>query len=251
MKCKLKYLSSVIAVLILAGCGSTSNIETMSPLQVNDSQLIIDVAVEGSVIADNVTPTEPVLEETFYEGSFGIDELNMTIIDDFEKKKMLIDLECQSDLIKISNRIIPISEPPHHIHQRFDKMREDAERVIGDLKMRLDSNPDENLKLAYEQEIARLKLEYEAERVRVWQNEIEAMKVQKLEEIEKSSSAKFECDIRYAENEAERERILYVAKMSAETNDVYDATLNKLAEQLLEIEAEIDSVNEDSFDGVF
>lgn len=251
MKHKLKYLSSAIAVLLLAGCGSTGNIETESPLQVNDTQLVNDVALEESVVAENLTPIEPILEENSHETNVGIDELNRTIIDDFEKKKMLIDLECQADLLKISDRSISMSEPPHHAQQRFENMREDAERVIGDLAMRLDNNPDETLSLAYEQEIARLKLEYEAARVKTWQNEIETIKAQKLEEIDKSSSAKFECDVRYAENEAERDRMLYVAKMSAEANEMYDATLNKLERQLSEIEAEIDSVNEESFDGIF
>lgn len=247
----MKYLLPAIAVLLIAGCESISYMEKKPPLQVNDSKFLNNVALEESDFAESSSPVEPTIEESSHEVNIGVDELNRTIIDDFEKKKMLIDLECQSDFLKIRDRSVSTPKPTHDAHQRFLNMKDDAERVIDDLTMRLDSNPDETLSLAYKQEIARLKLEYEAARVKDWINEIETIKRKELEEIDKSSSAKFECDIRYAENEAERDRMLYIAKMSAETNDMYEVKLNKLDSQLSEIEAEIDSVNEESFDGVF
>lgn len=250
MSHKFKYLYSVITVLVLSGCGSTINLDTELPVENNESVLVKDDTVVEPTVFENQNIEVTLNEKLNNEVKFGIDELNRTIIDDFEKNKMLIDIECQDDLLNIEDKSISAYEYSLYDYKNLEKMREDAERVIGDLAMRLDNNPDESLSLAYEQEIARLKLEYKSARIKAWYNEIEKMKAESLEEIEQYSSSRFECDIRYAENEAERDRMLYVAKMSAEANEMYDAKLIKLDSQLREVEVEIDSVNNESFDGM-
>ncbi|KDM90846.1 hypothetical protein [Photobacterium galatheae] len=246
MKHKVKYAVMAMIAGSLLGCETTLQLEKEYAIDGKYIQ-VSEIISEG-----NIRPSEQITENITSDSvsQSRIEELRKTIEDDFQKQKMLIDLDCKGDMLDIDVRTLSLIEPPQYPSQELEQMKEDADRVINDISVRLENNPDESLVLAYTQEIARLKLEYKAANIKAWQTEIESMKHQKLEEIDKASSSQFECNMRYAENESERNRMLYVAEMGEQATINFDATLDKLSNQLEEIIAELDNVNNEAFDGI-
>ena len=230
MKISLKYNVVALSFSLLVGCGS------MNPLP------------EEMLIASETTIKEPVKNNnTLLQPSSGESknsELEKEISNDYLKRLMVLDMECGSSLLEYSKNI----EPPYVDFSRLNKMQSDGEVVIEDLANRLNANPSADLKIAYEQEIARLKLEYLIE---YYQQSIESVENQRsvqLDNISNKESLIYKCSVDKAEATAEKDRLLKLVDLSSEVEKVFAPTINELTDKLREAEIELDMVNQEAFD---
>lgn len=243
MAYKLKLLAASVMAIALTGCGSTTAIQSVDTTESNS--LAPQDAVEVQLISESplmVTPTEITL------GAFSeikIQELKNTIIDDFNKKMMVIDMECQTQKVDFSTGV----EPPYIQPDQFIGMTEEAEQLLSDIADRMGENPDPNLQFAYEQEVARLKIEFRIAELEQKLADIEFQKSRELNKVDRLSSELFECAARASEAKAEMERQLRVVELGQNVSNIYDPAIIELNNQLVEARYELDTVNTESFEG--
>lgn len=243
MAYKLKLLAASVMAVALTGCGSTTAIQPVDTTA--STNLAAHDAVKVQAIGElplMMAPTDPSLEN-FSE--IKIQELKNTITDDFNKKMMIIDMECQTQKVDFSTGV----EPPYIQSDQFAEMTEEAEQLLSDMADRMGENPDPSLQFAYEQEVARLKIEFRIAELEQKLSDIEFQKARELNKVDRLSSDLFECAARASEAKAEMERQLRVVELGQNVSNIYDPAIIELTNQLVEARYELDTVNAESFEG--
>ena len=76
------------------------------------------------------------------------------------------------------------------------------------------------------------------------------MRAYELDVATKKAAAKFECSVKHAENDYNKERMLEVIQRGDKVNKKFANELVKLENQLEESKVELDMLNTEAFDGI-
>ena len=231
MKITLKYIAVAISLSLLVGCGSAP--------QTQESKLLIsgeEITTNKETVGDLSMLKTPDNNKT--------DEIKLEITSDYAKRLMVIDMECESSLLEYSDEV----SAPYIETSDLDLMLAEGDAVIEDLTNRLNVSPSEELKMTYEQEIARLKLEYSIEDYKQSLLGVEIQKATQLDLISNKASVIFECSVKRAEALAEKERLLSLVDMSSKVEKIFNSTIDDIENKLAEAEIELEMVNQEAFD---
>ncbi|MCY9860957.1 hypothetical protein OTK49_00180 [Vibrio coralliirubri] len=243
MAYKLKLLTASVMAIALTGCGSTAVLNPVS--NISDSNLALADKTGVQVIEQSHSVDSESVASLEESSEIKIQELKNTIMDDFSKKKMIIEMECQPQKVHFATSI----ESPYTRMEHFDSMKDEAEQILADMSDRMGENPAPSLQFAYEQEVARLKLEFQIAELEEMLNDVESQKSRELNKVVRYSSDLFECAARATEAKAEMERQIRIVDMGQNVSIIYDSKIIDLTNKLVEARYELDSVNSESFEG--
>jgi hypothetical protein len=246
---KLKLLSFAVAAILLSGCQSTP------PSEPNDTVALATNAPEDvaqQVIENNTETVEAdiFVNQSMADNEYESSELVRAVIDDYKKERMLIQMSCDEKEASIKEKHYVAYGSNGDNGAEFIELRNQAEQVIEELEAKLGDGTDEVMQLTYEVEIARLKLEFEIASLERRITEIETMRAYELDVATKMAATKLECNVKRAEADYDKERMLEVIQHGDKVNKKFTHKLEKLEEQLEISKTELEELNSKAFDGI-
>lgn len=245
---KLKLLSIAVAAVVLSGCQST-------PSEPNDAVAPVTNAPEDVVqhVIESKAETleaDVLVQQSMADNNYESNELIRSVIEDYQKERMLIQMSCDEKEASIKGMHYGVYGGNVDNGADFMELRDQADQVIKELEANLGDGSDEAMQLTYEVEIARLKLEFKIASLERGINEIETMRAYELDVATKLAAAKFDCSVKHAENDYNKERMLEVIQQGDNVNKKFTHELEKLEGQLEESKMELDMLNSEAFDGI-
>lgn len=234
-------------VVLLSGCQASTSLDNQSaliPERSNDSVVLMDAERPLPDISDI---SDIAIEDSHNELSE--QELRRSIIEDYQKEKMIIDVDCESKISAAEQSSFELGVG-HLMGNDNDDLKRAAEIMISDLESRLGDGSDETLQLAYELEIARLKLEFQVSGLEKELNELESMKEFEIDKADKIAAIKFECAVKNSENSHNKDRMSSLIEKGSAISSKFEKKLSKTERKLEEAQFELETLNSEAFDGL-